>query len=45
MGELAMAKADGGAAHSYFSRAQDVFEEINAGPDVTRTAAVLETIN
>ena len=45
MGELAMAKADGGAAHSYFSRAQDVFEEINAGPDVSRTAAVLETIN
>jgi len=45
MGELAMAKADGGTAHSYFSRAQDVFEEIDAGPDVTRTAAVLETIN
>ena len=45
MGELAMAKADSGAAHSYFSRAQDVFEEINAGPDVARTAAVLETIN
>ncbi len=45
MGELAMAKADGGAAHSYYSRAQDVFEEINAGPDVARTAAVLETIN
>ncbi len=45
MGELAMAKADGGAAHSYYSRAQDVFEEINAGPDVSRTAAVLATIN
>lgn len=44
MGELAMAMADGGAAHSYFSRAQDVFEEINAGPDVSRTAAALETI-
>jgi tetratricopeptide (TPR) repeat protein len=45
LGELAIAKSDGGAAHSYFSRAQDVFEELGAGPDISRTSEMLETIN
>jgi len=44
MGELALAKNDSESAHSYFSRAQDVFEELGAGPDIAQTAAVLETI-
>ena len=45
MGELALAQADGGAAHSYFTRAQELFEELGAGPDIARTAAVLEKLN
>jgi tetratricopeptide (TPR) repeat protein len=44
MGELAMAKINGGAAHSYFSRAQDVFEEIGAKPDMMRTKAKIESL-
>jgi tetratricopeptide (TPR) repeat protein len=43
LGELAMAKADGGAAQSYFSRAQDLFEELGAGPDMIRTQTMIET--
>jgi tetratricopeptide (TPR) repeat protein len=43
MGELAMAKADGGTAQSYFSRAQDLFEELGAGPDMIRTQTMIET--
>ena len=44
MGELALAQTDGGAAHGYFTRAQDLFEELEAGPDIARTAAVLEKL-
>ena len=45
MGELALAQTDGGAAHSYFMLAQAKFEELGAGPDIARTAAVLEKLN
>lgn len=45
LGELALAKTDGGAAHSYFMLAQAKFEELGAKPDINRTAAVLEKLN
>ena len=44
LGELALAESDGEAALSFFSRAQDLFEELGAGPDVSQTASVLEAI-
>ena len=45
LGELALAKTDGGSAHSYFMLAQTHFEELGAKPDIARTAAVLENLN
>ncbi len=44
LGELAMAMSNGEAAHSYFLRSQNFFKELGAGPDVSRTATVLEAI-
>jgi tetratricopeptide (TPR) repeat protein len=44
LGELAMDRSNGEAAQDYFSQAQDLFEELGAGPDVSRTASVLEAI-
>ena len=44
LGELAMDRSNGEAAQGYFSQAQDLFEELGAGPDVSRTASVLEAI-
>ena len=45
MGELAMAMTDGGAAQSYFSRAQEGFEEMGARPDLIRTQSKIETLD
>jgi tetratricopeptide (TPR) repeat protein len=43
MGELALVMANGEAAHSYFSQAHDLFEELGAKPDMIRTQAKIET--
>ncbi|MGW8224372.1 MAG: hypothetical protein ACWGOY_01480 [Anaerolineales bacterium] len=42
LGELAMAQTEGGVAHGYFTRAQEMFEELGAKPDIARTTAKLE---
>jgi tetratricopeptide (TPR) repeat protein len=44
LGELAMEKTDGGAAQTYFSRAQEVFKEMGARPDLIRTQAKIESL-
>jgi tetratricopeptide (TPR) repeat protein len=44
LGELALARTDGAAAHSYFMLAQTRFEELGAKPDIARTAAILESL-
>jgi len=45
LGELALARTDGAAAHSYFMLAQTRFEELGAKPDMARTTAILESLN
>jgi tetratricopeptide (TPR) repeat protein len=45
LGELALAQLDGGAAHKYFTRALDLFEELEAKPDIVKTAAVIEKLS
>ena len=45
LGELAIARTDEAAAHSYFLLAQTRFEELGAQPDIARTAAVLDNLN
>ena len=44
LGELALARTDGAAAHSCFMLAQTHFEELGAKPDIARTAAVLDSL-
>lgn len=44
MGELALAMSNGEAAQGYFSRAQDLFEELGAGPDASRTEALIKSL-
>jgi tetratricopeptide (TPR) repeat protein len=45
LGELALARSEKEAAKDYFSRALISFEQMNANPDISRTASMLETIN
>jgi tetratricopeptide (TPR) repeat protein len=42
LGELALAQTEGGAALGYFTRAQEMFEQLGAKPDIARTTAKLE---
>jgi tetratricopeptide (TPR) repeat protein len=44
MGELALAKSENDAARDYFVRAQEMFEEMGAGPDLARTAVALDRL-
>ncbi len=44
MGELALAKADDEAANNYFSRANDLFEDLDARPDIIRTQDKIKTL-
>jgi tetratricopeptide (TPR) repeat protein len=43
LGELALAKSENEAAHNHFARAQEMFEEMGAGPDATRTKAIIQS--
>jgi tetratricopeptide (TPR) repeat protein len=45
LGELSLAQTEGEAAHGYFTRAQELFEELGAKPDLTRVAAVIARLN
>ena len=42
LGELALAQTEGGDAYVYFTRAQEMFEQLGAKPDIARTTAKLE---
>jgi tetratricopeptide (TPR) repeat protein len=44
-GQLAMAKSENEAAREHFSRAQQLFEALGAGPDADRTAVELDKIS
>jgi tetratricopeptide (TPR) repeat protein len=44
MGELALAKSENDTARDYFVRAQEMFEEMGAGPDLARTAVALDRL-
>lgn len=45
LGELSLAQTDGEAAHDYFTRAQELFEDLGARPDLARVATVLANLN
>ena len=45
LGELALSKSEIEAAGDYFSRALVAFEGMNAEPDISRTNAMLESLN
>ena len=44
MGELALAKSENEAARGHFVRAQEMFEDMGAGPDTARTAVALDRL-
>ena len=44
LGELALARSENEVARDLFSRAQEIFEEIGAGPDTARTAVALDRL-
>lgn len=44
MGELALARSENEAAEDYFAKAQEVFAEMKAEPDIARTAVALDRL-
>ena len=44
MGELALAQSENEAARDYFARSQEMFEEMDAGPDAARIAVALDRL-